>query len=410
MKSATWRQLGLRAGLLAALLSASPTVWPAAVRAEETKTQPAAQSPPRDDDCPERDELDARINQLLRTARPVGAEPLKEMEEEAAALLDLAERIGRHLDARPDEPQRERLMLAKLNALYIGGMLRGEGLERIDAEIATLDSAALSGTIREVVDYWRFRDRLNRLRARQALGQADSDEAIALIRAFVDANPGSTHAVAMIEKVIDACYAGNDLPAAEAYLDLLVQHHPRHVATAALVGRHRLRSAIGTEFRPSLFTLDGAPIDWTKARGRPVFIVFWSPTHGPSTRMIEHLKTFRLREGTDRFSVVTIALHRNSSIVRDKLAALDAAPPADIASWTHGHEPAEWRSAVADEYGIRALPLVLLIDENGILRELFEPRGWQMRRDFEESMLKKALAPMGPQPAPSFDVQDAAHR
>ncbi len=410
MNPATLCQIALQAGLLATLLSAALSGGSAAGHADEPETQPAAQTPPRDDDCPERDELDARIHQLLRTARPVGDEPLKEMEEEAAALLDLAERIGRHLDARPDEPQRERLLLAKLNALYIGGMLRGEGLERIDAEIATLDSAALSGAMRETIDYWRFRDRLNRLRARQALGQADSDEAIALIRAFVDANPGSTHAVAMIEKVIDDCYADNDLAAAASYLDLLMQHHPRHVATAALVGRHRLRSAIGTEFRPQLFMLDGAAIDWNAVRGRPVFLVFWSPSHGPSTRMIEHLKSFRLREGTDAFSVVTIALHRSASIVRERLAALDAAPPADISSWTHGHEPAEWRSAVADEYGIRTLPLVLLIDSEGTLREMFEPRGWQMRRDFEESMLKKALAPKAGQLAPSVDIQDAAGR
>lgn len=319
--------------------------------------------------------IDADIRDLLRSADEAGEKPLETMTRDAEALAALAARIADYLRNHSADPDRDSLTLARWKAIYLAATLRGESLSELSREIDERLKADPSSELRDEAEYWRLRMAVNQIRAKQVRGQSDGAEAVVLMRAFVEAHPASPHAVMLSKEVIEALFRRGDLAGAADSLEVLRRHHPNHAVTRSLVGMRRLLESVGQPWRPALTALDGRPLDWSALDGGPAIVIFWSPTHTPSRRLLQIVRDFRASEAV-RIGVVTIAVHRNAEAVVKVLSELGVDFPAAL-------EKDAWRSKVIDEYGIRTLPTALMLDNEGRLVSIFAPRGWNMRADFE---------------------------
>ncbi|HWL93045.1 MAG TPA: hypothetical protein VNT79_05890 [Phycisphaerae bacterium] len=327
--------------------------------------------------------LDAQIATVLKAPRVKQADPLAAMAVEAGELLRLAEQIDAHLRDHPDDADVVPLLLAKLESLYVGSTLRGDGLDRLEAEFSSILKETDSPAIAEAAEYWRTRKQLNRVRAAQALGQSDGDEAVELMRAFARDHPSSKYAVQFARQVLEHDMERGALDDAAALLKVLEEHHPRHAITEALSGQYRLRKAIDAAWRPVLHDFDGQLLPWDSAGGATTIVVFWSPTHTPSVRMLETLARIHQRAGAGRFRGVAVALHRDAALVREKFnGAISDAVIRD--AWITAQEKGGWSSAIAGEYGIRSLPTILILGADLRLQKVHEPREWGTQSDIEK--------------------------
>ncbi|MBK8267016.1 MAG: hypothetical protein IPK83_01395 [Planctomycetes bacterium] len=347
----------------AALLIPAPMVF-----AQSTSTAPAAKS--------ELTEIDAEIDRLIEAADVAGENPIESMKASAEQLHALAGHIEQYLHAGMDKANWDRLTLARWEAIYLSATIRGEGLDEIANELGDALNENPSPQLRDAAEYWRLRISLNYVRSEQALGRMNESDAVRIMTRFLKAHPTSAYAVPLAEKILYGLYEVGDLTEAEACIQILEKHHSKNVMTKTLAGRYRLHRAVGQTWRPVLMGLDHRPTDWTLESGMPTLVIFWSPSHGPSRRMLQIAQGLQSKRGIDRFRVVTIAVHKDVAAILRELETLGVSFPTAC-------EREAWQSRLVNEFGIRTLPMVFMLDRKGRLASFFEPRGWEMKADFE---------------------------
>ncbi|MBX3394755.1 MAG: hypothetical protein KF841_05265 [Phycisphaerae bacterium] len=354
--------------------------WAGGLSALANPPPPAATTRPMADSDveAEREAIDAEIQCQMELVDLSGEYNVDRILGDSVRLDRLAKRIGRFTQVNPAHPASDRFRLTRWEAMYFSATLRGESLDAIFLEIDEMPGGPVSSELRDEAEYWRLRIEVNRVRSLEARGLSDGAEAIQLMRQFVLAHSESPYAVPLCEKIIEHLGNAGQFDAVDEYIALLEKYHPRHPITKTMAGRQRLRRAVGLTWQPALIGLDGRPMDWNAiaAKPGPTFVVFWSPRHGPAEDFLKRIVRLRDRDGFSGANILTIALARDASEVAKALDRLNVKEPA-------AQEKRIWRSGLCEQYGIRTLPTVLMLDEGGKLRGFFEPRSWNMQQDFD---------------------------
>lgn len=133
----------------------------------------------------------------------------------------------------------------------------------------------------------------------------------------------------------------------------------RSMARTALAQVNRLGSPLELKFT----ALDGHAFNLADSKGKVVIIDFWATTCGPCVRELPELKSLREKYSGQGLEIVGVSLDTdkdalNRFVEREKLY------------WPQYYDPAGEDSAVATQFGVRAIPVLWLVDRRGVLRDL----------------------------------------
>lgn len=109
------------------------------------------------------------------------------------------------------------------------------------------------------------------------------------------------------------------------------------------------------------FTLndpDGKPIKLSSLRGSIVLLDFWASWCGPCRQENPNVVKMYAKYKDKGFSIYGVSLDREEG-------AWKAAIKKDNLTWHHGSDLKYWNSAVAQTYGVTAIPATYLLDKEG---------------------------------------------
>jgi len=178
------------------------------------------------------------------------------------------------------------------------------------------------------------------------------------LAAFVDAYPNAPEsAEAMLQLGFRDEFEGRESEAIERYRSIADSFADTNQARKAVGAIRRLES-VGRPFTLTGTGVDGRTMAVESLRGVPVLVHYWSTDCEPCKVDLAQIRELQARFGPKRFGVVGVALDGDKT----KLAKFLTAKPIP---WPQLHEPGGLDSRLAEEYGVLALPTMILIDASG---------------------------------------------
>ncbi|GAB4181027.1 MAG: hypothetical protein Fur0032_22070 [Terrimicrobiaceae bacterium] len=117
-------------------------------------------------------------------------------------------------------------------------------------------------------------------------------------------------------------------------------------------------------------SLRGGSIKTAELLGKPVVVIFWSPSSPQSLLWLRDFRADWESSARSQFDVLTIAVDSDRKAVSERAAHL---PP----QWLAGYEPGGWEAPTIRSLGLNALPTVWVLDAGGSLRSLNARSSWQ---------------------------------
>ncbi|MFO0974037.1 MAG: hypothetical protein U1A27_11455 [Phycisphaerae bacterium] len=212
-------------------------------------------------------------------------------------------------------------------------------------------------------DYWQLRIELARSDA-AATSQPERVARVRRVDRFLAQHPRSPRVPGLVAESWAAVDASGDAVTARRWLELLEAGFPRHVTTAHRRGAERLRAAVGEAFAPDWSDSTGQAIDWRALRGSPVVAVYAAAWDAESRRLMERLAGWSGLRSAMLPRLIVVLLDRRAETASALLSAggLKARVICDGRGW--GADGVE-------AWGVRALPVALVIDGSGTLRGAF---------------------------------------
>lgn len=132
----------------------------------------------------------------------------------------------------------------------------------------------------------------------------------------------------------------------------------------------------------SLTTVNNQRLDLASLRGKVVVVDFFATWCPPCREAIPHLVDLQRRLGSKGLQVVGLSADDEDEVrtVREFVSARQINYPVALAA-----------SSVQDDYGLRAVPVLFVIDKKGVVVDVFRGLGGDMTKRLEE-LLQKLLA------------------
>lgn len=118
------------------------------------------------------------------------------------------------------------------------------------------------------------------------------------------------------------------------------------------------KTGIGVKPDFTLPDKDGKPIKLSALKGKVVLVDFWASWCGPCRKENPNLVKAYSKYHDKGFEILGISLDDKKD---NWLKAIDA----DKLTWLHASDLKGWKSDLAQEYGIRSIPMNFLVDANG---------------------------------------------
>ena len=302
------------------------------------------------------------------TLRPLMAS-LRELEDQmvkadAAGRAKLAgDYIGKLEEiaaaAAPGEQPFWRRQLVETVAAYVQEGTMPDGLatlERLAARFA--DDEALAAFV-------DFRLIQARYAASMEAGGADADKLQAAwfdnLAAFVEKHPKAAEAAeAMLQLAFRDEFEGRDAEAIARYGEIAGGFPDTPQARKAAGAARRLES-VGKPLGLAGKSLDGKQVSIDAFKGRPVLVHFWSTDCEPCKVDLAQIRELNAKYG-QRIGCIGVAVDGD----RAKLAAFLKEKPLP---WPQLHEEGGLDSRLAEEFGILALPTMMLVAADGTVAD-----------------------------------------
>lgn len=133
----------------------------------------------------------------------------------------------------------------------------------------------------------------------------------------------------------------------------------RSKAQKALLDLERLGKPLDINFT----AVDGRKVSLAELKGKVVLIDFWSTTCAPCVRMLPDLKELYAKHKAEGFEVIGISLDSDKDVLT-RFIEKHKIP------WPDYFDAAGSDSPLAKTYGITGIPVLWLVDRNGLLRHL----------------------------------------
>jgi peroxiredoxin len=147
----------------------------------------------------------------------------------------------------------------------------------------------------------------------------------------------------------------------DLFVELGTDSTPQPARTMARQGLVTLER-IGVPLDINFTALDGRQFNLADLRGKVVLVDFWSTTCVPCVAELPGLKQLYEKYHTNGFEIVGISLDSDK-------AALTRFIAKEKISWPQFYDPAGETNRLAMQYGVRAIPVVWLVDKHGALRQ-----------------------------------------
>ena len=98
-----------------------------------------------------------------------------------------------------------------------------------------------------------------------------------------------------------------------------------------------------------------------KLRGKVVLIDFWATWCAPCISELPFLKEAYTKHRADGFEILSISLDENQGVFERMISAREM-------NWLHFYDGQKWENRIAKAFGIRSIPVNLLVDKKGIVR------------------------------------------
>jgi len=246
--------------------------------------------------------------------------------------------------------------LVETLAAYVQESLLEDGTDRLEA------LAADAGGDDALAAFIAFRLAQARYSAAMQQPGADAEKLQAGwfedLAAFVERHPEAPEAAeAMLQLGFRDEFENREDEAIGRYRAIAASFPETSQARKASGAVLRLES-IGKPFTLTGTGLDGRPVSSAALRGRPLVVHYWSTDCEPCKVDLAKIRELHDRFGPRRLAIVGVALDADKS----RLTGFLAGKPLP---WPQLHEPGGLDSRLAEEFGVLALPTMVLVDKAG---------------------------------------------
>ncbi|TDB69054.1 TlpA disulfide reductase family protein [Arundinibacter roseus] len=152
-----------------------------------------------------------------------------------------------------------------------------------------------------------------------------------------------------------------DLADMEAVAQRFAQENPSPKIVQAYIGYIKRIKGVAVGDEAPDFTLnspEGQQVSLSSLRGKYVLLDFWASWCGPCRMENPNVVKMYAKYKDKGFAIYGVSLDKDMN-------AWTAAIKKDGLTWTHGSDLKYWSSAVAQLYGVNAIPATYLLDKDG---------------------------------------------
>jgi thiol-disulfide isomerase/thioredoxin len=178
------------------------------------------------------------------------------------------------------------------------------------------------------------------------------------LKTFVETYPQAPEAAeAMLQLAFRDEFEGREKESIDRYQQIVTGFADSPQARKAAGAVRRLES-VGKPLALAGTSIDGRKFSVEAFRGVPVLVHYWSTDCEPCKVDLAQIRELQSKYGPKKFGVVGVALDGDKA----KLTKFLQAKPLP---WPQLHEPGGLDSRLAEEYGVLALPTMMLVDAKG---------------------------------------------
>ncbi|MFM1902133.1 MAG: Thiol-disulfide oxidoreductase ResA, partial [Planctomycetota bacterium] len=242
--------------------------------------------------------------------------------------------------------------LVETVAAYVQEAALPDGLEVLERIGGSTDDEQLAAFVAFRLVQARYAARMEEADADPAKLQ---DEWFGELEAFVAAHPASPEAAeALLQLAFRDEFEGRDADAIARYTTI-ADSFPDTPQARKSAGAVRRLECVGKPLPLAGTTLDGKKVSAAGFKGGPVLVHFWSTDCEPCKVDLAQIKELVAKYGPRKFACIGVAVDSD----RAKLAAFLAGKPLP---WPQIFEEGGLDSPVAEQFGILALPTMMLLD------------------------------------------------
>lgn len=319
----------------------------------------AAPTPSANAPSEETQKILAQLEQLDRQASTLPPEKQTENIEQRA---DLMRRLAEVAPA--SEREQWYRQLAGMLSIAIQAGSYPQGVERLNQLQQTLKETGASEELIAHVAFQKMWAEYVASQGQQGIDAAKLQEKwLTDLQAFVEQYPKSTDsAEALLQLGMYQDFMGKTQDATKWYQQL-VSSFPNAEQAAKANGAIRRLNSIGKPIRVRGTDIDGRETIDSMAppyRGKVVLIHYWATWCEPCKADMVLLKDVMAKRGGRDFQIIGVCLDENPAAAKQFLAQQKF-------PWKHLYEAGGLDSRLANELGVMTLPLMLLVDQNGML-------------------------------------------
>jgi thiol-disulfide isomerase/thioredoxin len=178
------------------------------------------------------------------------------------------------------------------------------------------------------------------------------------LQAFADTYPKAAEsAEAMLQLAFRDEFEGRDADAVKRYA-AIASTFPDSAQARKAAGAVRRLESVGRPLALAGPAVDGKQVGIESFKGMPVLVHYWSTDCEPCKVELAQIRELQAKYGAKKFAVIGVALDGDKA----KLVKFLQARPL---AWPQLHEPGGLDSRLAEEFGVMALPTMVLVGADG---------------------------------------------